>query len=113
MALKFDQQKTKHQLFHLSIGLATILVCMAYCQLRRIRWSQLASFYQSLIVPIVFLGEILKVILARYYGRIGDGELNTKQKAKKASYFTLKEITGEYEYFSIMQISFDKKVYLF
>lgn len=82
MVSRFDQKKTKHQLFHVSISLATILICMTYMQYRR-NWAHLGSFWDSLIVPIVFIGELLKVILARFFGRIEDGVLTVKQRQKK------------------------------
>ncbi|EDV97570.1 uncharacterized protein C1450.15 [Drosophila grimshawi] len=93
MVSRFDQQKTKHQLFHVSLSLATILICMTYMQYRR-NWAHLGSFWDSLIVPIVFIGELLKVILARFFGRIEDGVLTVKQRQKKAAYFTPRELLG-------------------
>lgn len=93
MAIKFDQQKTKQQLFHFSISLATILVCMTYMQYRK-NWANIGKFWESLIVPIVFTGEILKVLLARYYNRLDVNNITQKQRQKKANYFTPKEILG-------------------
>ncbi|XP_055845719.1 uncharacterized protein LOC129911802 isoform X1 [Episyrphus balteatus] len=93
MAIKFDQQKTKQQLFHLSISLATVLVCMTYMQFRR-NWAHVGKFWESFIIPIVFTGELLKVILARYCGRLETSNLTAKQRQKKAAYFSAREIFG-------------------
>lgn len=93
MVVRFDALKTKHQLFHVSISLGVILICMTYMQYRR-NWSHLGSFWGSLIVPIVFTGEMLKVILCFYYGRLEDPTLTQKQKQRKASYFTPKDLAG-------------------
>ncbi|XP_036325932.1 glycosylphosphatidylinositol anchor biosynthesis protein 11-like [Rhagoletis pomonella] len=91
--MKFDQQKTKHQLFHLSISLATVLVCMTYMQFHR-NWANVGNLWNSLIVPIVFTGELLKVVLARYYSRADDNALTQQQRQKRASYLTIREICG-------------------
>ncbi|XP_011190084.1 uncharacterized protein LOC105216986 [Zeugodacus cucurbitae] len=93
MAPKFDQQKTKHQLFHLSISLATVLICMTYLQFQR-NWANVGSIWKSLVVPIVFTSELLKVLLARYYSRFDDNALTQKQRQKRASYFSIREISG-------------------
>ncbi|XP_067646932.1 uncharacterized protein PIG-F [Eurosta solidaginis] len=91
MASKFDQQKTKHQLFHVSISLATVLVCMTYMQFQR-NWANVGNLWNSLILPIVSIGELLKVILARYYTQTMD---NSGQRQRKPSQkFTLKELAG-------------------
>lgn len=93
MVVKFDTQKTKQQLFHLSLSLGVILICMTYMQYSR-NWTHLGSFWDSLIIPIVFTGEMLKVILSCYYGRHDDPLLTQKQKQKKAAYFTPKDLAG-------------------
>ncbi|XP_004537684.1 uncharacterized protein C1450.15 [Ceratitis capitata] len=93
MAVKFDQQKTKHQLFHLSISLGTVIVCMTYMQFQG-NWATVGSLWSSFIVPIVFIGEVSKVLLARYYSRNDDNSITPKQRQKRASYFTVKEICG-------------------
>uniref|UniRef100_D3TKM0 Ethanolamine-P-transferase GPI11/PIG-F n=1 Tax=Glossina morsitans morsitans TaxID=37546 RepID=D3TKM0_GLOMM len=93
MATKFDSQKTKHQLFHLSISLAVVLICMTSMQYKR-SWLHLGSFWNSLIIPIVFTGEMLKIILSHYYGHQDNTLLTQKQKQKKAAYFTPRELAG-------------------
>ncbi|XP_037938573.1 glycosylphosphatidylinositol anchor biosynthesis protein 11 [Teleopsis dalmanni] len=104
---KFDQQKTKQQLFHLSISFAIILICMTYMHYLH-DWSQIGNLWSSLIVPVIFIGEILKVILARYYIKFEDSVLNQKQRQKKTAYFSIRELSGGLllQFLSTLLISF-------
>jgi len=92
MSTKFDHEKVKQQLVYITISLGTIIGCMIYTNGGK-NWSILGKF-ESLILPIVFVGLIIKVISTKYYtGK--EKDILTQQKNKRKSiYLPPREIIG-------------------
>ncbi|XP_055378419.1 uncharacterized protein LOC129610091 [Condylostylus longicornis] len=92
MVTKFDREKVEQQLVYISISLGTIFACMIYTNGGK-NWSILGKL-ESLILPIVFVGLLVKVCMTKYYSR-KEKDLLTQQKAKRKSvYLPPREIVG-------------------
>lgn len=66
MVFKLDRPKAKQELLHSAVNLGVVLVSMIY--IHNIKdLKNIGKFWDSLVIPFIFVGEILKLTLAHYY----------------------------------------------
>lgn len=82
LGLKIDRQKTKQELLHSSVNLGVGLASMIHIHNLR-ELSSIGKFWDSLLIPFIFIGEIVKLTLANYYGSKDKEAIQRKNTSSK------------------------------